>query len=198
MIFALISLVLFLILLIFAVRIGLNKNKPEEEERYPAVIHASGIYSIVRRDPREAVHNNKPRTEEIRKYLSLQNVDTNGLPLSEADREKLFAFWNESLNASIQEIEGGDREGVEFYYYDFPHECPVCDPFLKKGQFVTREELFQNPTFIPPFHLGCTCKINAYHGSENLRDTTELGMRPLFENNNPPSLPSWTKILRIP
>jgi len=196
MIFALVSLILFLVLLIVALRVSLSKNKPEEEIA-PAMIHASGIYSIVRKSPREIISKVKPTGEEIRKYLATVNVDIGKLPLLPADRSKLLNFWHQTLNENIQEIERGDKEGVEFYYYDFSRDCPVCTPHISKGQFVTREEIFENPSIIPPFHIGCTCKICAHHGKENLRDTTELGMRPLFNKGTPPSLPEWTTTVKL-
>ncbi|HEX3018905.1 MAG TPA: hypothetical protein VHP36_01320, partial [Chitinispirillaceae bacterium] len=88
---------------------------------------------------------------------------------------------------------------VEFYFYDFsPVECPVCLNFLRKGYFVTRQEIFHYPRIIPPFHLGCTCCIIPHHGKENLKDTTEQGMRPLFQRESPPALPDWKTINKQP
>jgi hypothetical protein len=59
LIFAIIGLFLFLILVIVAVAIGVNKEKTEKAEPAP-MIHASGIYSVVRRSPREDATKAKP------------------------------------------------------------------------------------------------------------------------------------------
>lgn len=195
MILAIISFILLLVLILIAIRIGMNREKLEEEEIQDPLIHASGIYSIVRRSPREAVGRYKPSVEEIRKYLEAQNENIGKLSLSENFREAVLERWTQSINKNIEVIEQGDKEGVEFYYYDFiPEKCPICEKYLSKGHFVTREEIFQYPSIIPPFHIGCTCMMIPHHGKENLKETTELGMLPFFKQEILPALPDWKSI----
>jgi len=199
MVLAVIGVVLFLILVLVAIRIGLNREVVQEEEPATALIHASGIYSIVRRNPREELLKIRPSEEKIRKYLLSQNefVEATQDGLKEID--VLIERWNESLNRNIETIEQGDKDGVEFYFYEFtPVECPVCLNFFRKGNFVTRQQIFHYPRIIPPFHIGCTCCIIPHHGTESLKDTTELGMRPLFLNESPPPLPDWKTINKQP
>lgn len=191
MIPALISLILFLLLILIAIHIGLNRKSTSEEYVQP-VLHTSGIYSIVRKSPREEISNHKPPSEEIRKYLEDLNENNKeaAFPVNE-----LLKKWDESLNKNIETIEQGDKKGVEFYCYDSePDDCSVCDQFFKKGQFVTREQIFQYPLIIPPFHIGCTSCLVPYTGKENLNDTTEIETYPLFKNELPPRLPEWRKI----
>lgn len=199
MVLAVIAIVLFLILVLVAIRIGLNREGVQEEEPLTALIHASGIYSIVRRSPREELLKLRPSVENIRKYLLTQNelVEANHDWPKEIDT--LIERWNESLNRNIETIEQGDKDGVEFYFYEFsPVECPVCLNFFRKGNFVTRQQIFHYPRIIPPFHIGCTCCIIPHHGNENLKDTTEQGMSPLFPNESPPPLPDWKTINKQP
>ncbi len=192
MIIALISVVLAIILMLIAIRIGLNRSRNNEEEAAPQIIHASGIYSIVKKSPREDITAHRPRKEDIQKYISGINEDIDGQLLSSGDKERLVTLWETSIDENIGTIEKGDIEGVEFYYYDFvPAECPVCKRYFSKGKFVTREEIYRFPSIIPPLHLGCTCKLMPHHGKENLRETTELGLLPLFRNQAPPRLPEW-------
>lgn len=199
MAFALISIILLLILVLVAVRIGLNKDQINDEgPAIQPVLHGSGIYSIVKKSPRETIQDEKPPEEEILQYITTLNEDIDDLSLSETDKEQLIEMWKQALDDNISTIEKGDEDGIEFYYYDFtPTECPVCKQYISKGKFVTREEVFKFPRIIPPFHLGCTTILKAHHGKENLRETTELGMLPLFKNQLPPSLPEWKLTTKI-
>ncbi|NLD98837.1 MAG: hypothetical protein GX640_03095 [Fibrobacter sp.] len=191
---AIIAIALFLMLVLIAVGVGLKKDVPVEESEDP-VLHASGIYSIVRKSPREAVDRIKPSEEEIRKYLSSQIENIQRGALSQKECEQLIKRWNEAINQSVMTVELGDRSNVEFYFYEFSSgECSVCKEFISRGKFVTREEIFLHPQILPPFHLGCTCSILPHHGKEDLRDTTEMGMLPLFKGKAPPPLPDWKAI----
>jgi len=195
MIVAVIGIILLLILLILAIRIGFNKEMGDDIPDENTVIHASGIYSIIRKSPREELLKIRPSQEELIKYLASINEDICKFPVSDKERKKLVEDWSESINRNIETIERGDKDGVEFYYFQFsPQTCPVCKSYIKKGQFVTREEIFRYPSIIPPFHLGCTTCLNPHHGNENLRDTTELGMFPLFSNEALPQLPDWKTV----
>ena len=121
----------------------------------------------------------------------------NGSLLSETDKKAIIDRWYKSMEENIASIEKGDLEGIEFYYYEFlPSDCPVCMRYFTRGKFVTREEIYRCPSIIPPLHLGCTCKLLAHHGKENLRDTTEMGMLPLFRNQVPPPMPEWKTIIK--
>ncbi len=198
MVLAVIGIVLFLILVLVAIRIGLNRENVREEEP-STLIHASGIYSILRRSPREELLKIRPSSENIRKYLSSQNEFIEATYNSFTGIDALVEHWDKSVNRNIETVEQGDKDGVEFYFYDFtPVECPVCLNFLRKGNFVTRQEIFHHPRIIPPFHIGCTCCIIPHHGKESLKDTTEQGMRPLFPGESPPPLPDWKIINKQP
>jgi hypothetical protein len=194
MILALTGVALLLIFLLIAVRIGIKKEKVENELS-SATIHASGIYSIIRRSPRESISDFKPSQEEIIKYLSDKNVNMSDCDGYVMDSTALIGSWNNQMELNITEIEKGDEKGIEFYFYDYMWEDPLCEKHITKGRFVTREELYQFPNIIPPFHLGCGCRLKRYEGKEKLRETTEIGMLPLFKNGAPPSLPEWKEIL---
>jgi len=197
MAFALISIILLIILMLIAIKTGLNRGHTSDEPVLQPVIHASGIYSIVKKSPRESILAKKPSTEDIGKYLSGQNVDKEGGELSEQDKSRLMEHWKSDIEESIATIEKGDLEGIEFYYYEYsPVDCPVCRNHISRGKFVTREEIFRYPDIIPPLHLGCTCRLLPHHGKEKLRETTELGMLPLFRNQQPPPLPQWQTITK--
>ena len=193
MILAIIGIALLLIAMLVA-RIGMKRAKNEEETQSP-MIHGSGIYSIIRRSPRDNIGDFKPSQEEIRKYLNERNVNIGSI--SPKQRDLLFSKWNELMEANIREIENGDTEGIEFYYYDFKWDDPVCAKIISKGRFVTREQIFEHPKIIPPFHLGCGCQLCKYQGKDKLRETTEIGMLPLLRNGEMVPLPEWKEIVAI-
>ena len=111
MVLAIISIILFLILVIFAVRIGLKHGDAEEENLQNPIIHASGIYSIVRKSPKEELLKIRPTPEEIRKYLASLNEDIGKLLLSEDDKERLYNSWERSITENTDVIEQGDKKG---------------------------------------------------------------------------------------
>jgi len=194
----LISLVILtiLVLIIVIVTLGFSKadaniDDPEQER----MIRVSGIYSIVRESPRESLAARRPEDGEIRQYLAGINEDINGARLTGDGRAALLKHWNTQMEANLQAVENGDRDGATFYYYDFPGApCPGCKQFIQKGNFVTREEIYNHPEIIPPFHIGCTCTLAAHRGSENLRETTISGMVPFFGNGALPQFPNWTSV----
>jgi hypothetical protein len=204
MVAIIVSLVLLAVLILITIRLA-NLKKPDETESENTLgttgplIHASGIYSIVRKSPREGIQNIRPKDAELRKYCASINEDINKSKISESDRQKLMTEWQKAVEDNIRVIERGDCEDVAFYYLDFPKEnqCPVCATYFKRGQFVTREEIFSTPAIIPPFHLGCTTKIVPYHGKEDLRDTAIIGMAPLFNRHTPPALPEWKETVKF-
>ncbi len=195
MFYILVSLILFGILILVAISVSFNKKETSEEPN--PVLHQSGIYSIVRKTPRDQLRDVKPSNEEIRKYLEKINVnnrDPENISLTTSEIDAYVRDWDDSLDRNIGLIEQGDSGGISFYYYDFkPDYCEICADYLKKGQFVTREEIYQYPQIIPPFHIGCTCTLVAHHG-ETLQETTEIGMVPLFKNEIAPRLPEWRMI----
>jgi hypothetical protein len=194
MLLALVGIALLLVAMLVAVRIGMKRAKNEEETLSP-IIHGSGIYSIIRRSPRDNIGDFKPSQEEIRKYLNDKNVNIGSI--SPKMRDLLFSKWNEQMEANIREVENGDAAGIEFYYYDFKWDDPVCAKIISKGRFVTREQIFEHPKIIPPFHLGCGCQLCKYQGKDKLRETTEIGMLPLLRNGEMVPLPEWKEIVAI-
>ncbi len=197
MIITISGIIIFLILVLIAVKFGVAKQKIEDNIENQSVIHTSGIYSIVRKSPRENIENYKPSEKEIIQYLDNQTVDIQKNKLSESIKKNIISLWNINLEKSLIEIETGDKKGLEFYYYDFEGEDKICEKFIKKGDYITREEIYANPQLIPPFHLGCKCILKCQTEIERPGDTAKFGMRPLIRNNRQPSIPDWKDIVKI-
>lgn len=194
---AVIGIVFFLLLILVAARFSISKQKSENTPDNETVIHTSGIYSIVRKSPWEDIANVKPSEKEIRKYIDEQSVNIDRNSLSESKKDAILARWNENLKESLSEIEKGDDEDVEFYYYDFKGKDSICKKIFNKGHIITRQDIFENPELIPPFHLGCQCVLKRHLGEEKLRDATETGMRYIIEDGKLPPLPNWKNISDI-
>lgn len=185
--------VFFLILILIAVRLGISDTEKEQKpEDIQPVIHTSGIYSIVRKSPRDNISTAKPSNEDIKQYLSQQNVDIEGNDLTEEIKESLLNSWEEVLERSITSVENGDKKGTEFYYYK-KEEGKKYSP-IPKGAFVTREEIFKYPSLLPPLYIGCTLEIVPHEGGGDFSDTTTIGMHPLVNKGVLPDLPNWKDI----
>ena len=198
MAYVVLGVALFLVLVLIAVHIGISRKDDDAPADKP-VLSGSGVYSIVRRSPRTAVMKVRPGADEVRQYLVSVNEDNTGKRLSSEDKERLVAAFTADTEAAIAEVEAGDQEGVEYYYYDYRWDDPVCEGMVGKGQYVTREEMFRFPQLLPPFHLGCGCVVRRQHGNDTPRKTIALNMRPLLpDNQQPPRLPDWRSVCRIP
>ena len=187
MVTAIFALLLLAILIVLAVLIISSKppfrGEGNGEPVEPPLIQASGIYSIIRRSPREDLLKIRPGMEEIRKYLSSINEDINMKPLSIPDKEKIAESWLRSMEENIRVIEKSDTANSAFYFYldnSGGNQCAVCATHFKSKQIITREEIFKNPSIIPPFHLGCTTRIMPYRNKESGTGSLLSSILPLF------------------
>jgi hypothetical protein len=180
-----------------ALKSGLGPGSPDDGGK-PKVIHKSGMYSVLRKSPREALAETRPSEEELKRHLAGVCEDINGAPIEARERTALLKHWKAQTEMNLRGIEAGDKNGAAFYYYDYLKECPICGTFIVKGNFVTREEIYNYPQIIPPFHLGCACVLAAHHGSEKaIRETARTGMSAFFDGEAPPPLPEWTAVLSL-
>jgi hypothetical protein len=187
------------VLVLVALKVSLDPKGSETDDADKSkIIHVSGVYSVLRKSPRGELAALRPTVEEIKKYLTGVEEDINGVPLKASDRTALLRHWKAQTEMNLRGIEAGDRNGAAYYYYDYLKECQVCGEFIAKGNFVTREEIYNYPLLIPPFHLGCACVLAVHHGTEKMmRETALAGMLPFFEGDTPPPLPEWTAVLSL-
>ncbi len=197
MVYVIVTLIILIIVILIAVNIGLNddENEPPDSSK---VIHRSGIYSIVRKSPREDISSVKPSIEEIRKYLQGVTEDINNSSVGKDEQEALVRLWKNLLEDSLAEVEKGDKEGVDYYYFKYDESDTVCREYIHQGNFVTRKEIFEYPELIPPFHLGCTCRLLGYRDASETSDTTSLqNMAPFFRDHSRPPLPDWKTVINV-
>jgi hypothetical protein len=203
MVSALIALVLLAIAIILAVLLISNRKPTPDGRRGEGVetplIQASGIYSIIRKSPREELLKIRPAETDIRKYLLTINEDIDKNSLSDADKQALVEQWRRAVEESIGVIEEGDAGNAPFFYLldSGENRCKVCESYFKRGQLVTREEIFKNPSVIPPFHLGCTTKIFPFRGREDSENRIAQENVP-FGKKDSLALPDWTMTIKLP
>jgi len=191
------AILVLVVLVLITITIGFSKEDANPDPERGRIIRGSGVYSVVRESPRESVMALWPKEEDWPDLVA-DGEDINGIPLTDNGRAALLKHLRTQIEANLQTIENGDREGVAFYYYDFlDAPCPVCKNFIQKGNFVTREEIYNHPEIIPPLHIGCACVLSAHRGIENLRETTITGMVPFFESKAVPRLPNRMDITSL-
>ncbi len=205
MVTAIFALVLLTIAIILAVLLlstrRLPADEPHGEPQEPPLIQASGIYSIIRKSPREDLKRIRPDETEIRKYLFAINEDIEKNPLSDADKQNLAEQWQRAMEESIGAIEEGDKVNAPFFYlldWAEGNPCKVCDSYFKRGKLVTREEIFKNPSVIPPFHLGCTTRIIPFRGKDYSEEAAAQETLPFEAKMDPFAMPDWKMTLRLP
>ncbi len=118
---------------------------PKEEET-PKIYH-SGTYSIIRVSPREKLKKERPSKDEMLDFVRKIGKD-----------ESLVDEYFNILEENIKEIEEGDKSGVVFFVYEKDNcSCETCKNI--DNYYLRRRDIVENTSLIPPFHLGCKCKI---------------------------------------
>jgi hypothetical protein len=148
-------------------------------------IYTSGVFSLIRKSPRETVSARIPDVEKIRSALSAAGVS--------GDPEAYLARWREVAELCINNVEQGDKEGIQTYRYEVPEPCrATCGKFGGEA-YVTRDQLHHQPQLIPPFHLGCGCVIRprgAWEGGPG-------GWSPILPVNGQYEAPDWRVVVRL-
>jgi hypothetical protein len=140
----LVAVVFIVVLVVLALYISLQKREIVEENSMP-IIHTSGIYSVIRKSPRENVYGAKPSAADLRAFLATQAKDIEGRPLSGADKEKAMSHFEGRLKESIKAVEEGDKLGVQRFQIQSAPHCIPCRKFSERRYFVTREDVYRHP-----------------------------------------------------
>jgi hypothetical protein len=104
--------------------------------------------------------------------------------------------WNRILEQNLTEIEEGDKQGVRFYYYQIDRSDSVCRGHLLHKTFVSRTQIHAVPQVVPPFHLGCSCRLKRFLFVPDCPSCRSLF--PLFTGNELPVLPDWRELAEVP
>jgi hypothetical protein len=151
----------------------------------PAPIYTSGVFSLIRKSPREAALARVPTPEAMRQALAASS-DANGTA------EQYRAEWVRVAELCIHNVEHGDKEGIQTYCYAVPEKCRASCGRFGGDAYVTRDQLHHHGQLIPPFHLGCGCEIApraAWSGSG--------GWSPILPVNGQYDTPDWRTVVRL-
>jgi hypothetical protein len=153
-------------------------------------IYASGVYSLIRRSPRKELQEREPPLEEVQTVLSsAQAAAANG------SAQQYLDEWRRMANISINNIEKGDREGIQTYRYQVPAKCQRTCAMFGGDAYVTREQIHNHVQLIPPFHLGCGVQLVTKEawsaGNENAAWT------PILPVNGKYQTPDWRIVVKL-
>lgn len=162
----------------------------KEEKEFPT-IHQSGIFSLVRQSPREALKERNLSLSQVQEALkNTQNPENvNSSP------ENYLKLWEELLENSINTIEKSDMEGLQTFCYEIPEKDKVTCRGFTESTYVTREQLQNYPNLIPPFHLGCQVQLLAKKAHQTSLDGT--GWKPLLPVAGKYPTPDWRTVGKI-
>lgn len=118
-------------------------------------IYASGVYSLIRKSPRKELQEREPPLEEVQAVLGSPQAQQ----VANGAAQQYLDEWRRVANISINNIEKGDREGIQTYRYQVPSKCQKTCAMFHGDAYVTREQLHNHVQLIPPFHLGCGVEL---------------------------------------
>ncbi len=201
---------------------ALQRNRRRElagAEEQP--MYASGVFSLIRKSPRELVLGRMPAPDVVATLIGEErgeaksgNTETlpgkPGMPkvgggkaegvskteIAASSRvSEYLAEWRRVADLCIHNIELGDREGVQTYRYEVPARCGATCKAFGGDTYVTREQLHKNSDLIPPFHLGCGCIIVAKAAWEGGASSGRWS--PLLPINGAYPLPDWRTVVPL-
>jgi len=153
-------------------------------------IYASGVYSLIRRSPRKELQEREPPLEEVHAVLSSDQAG-----VANGSGQQYLEEWRRMANISINNIEKGDREGIQTYRYQVPAKCGHTCAMFGGDAYVTREQLHNHVQLIPPFHLGCGVQLVTKEawsaGNENAAWT------PILPVNGKYLTPDWRIVVKL-
>jgi hypothetical protein len=165
---------------------GANDRQAQDDS---SPIYASGVYSLIRRSPRKELQEREPPLEEVQPVLTKAQTEANG------SAQQYLDEWRRQANISINNIEKGDREGIQTYRYQVPAKCQRTCAMFGGDAYVTREQLHNHVQLIPPFHLGCGVQLVTKEawsaGNENAAWT------PILPVNGKYLTPDWRIVVKL-
>ncbi len=155
----------------------------------PAPIYTSGVFSLIRKSPRQSVLARVPDLESVHAVLRTEPAYGRANGTAEQYRD----HWVRMANLCISNVEHGDKQGIQTYCYAVPEQCQATCGRFGGDAYVTRDQLHHQPLLIPPFHLGCACEIKpreAWQGGSG-------GWSPILPVNGQYDTPDWRTVVRL-
>ena len=162
-----------------------RSGNDKQEKSRAAPMYTSGVFSLIRKSPREAVLARIPDLEAVRAALSTQPGKANGGAEQYRDR------WLRTAELCINNVERGDKEGIQTYGYTVPEKCLITCGRFGGDAYATREQLHHEVRLIPPFHLGCGCEITPREAGAG------GGWTPILPANGRYETPDWRIVVPL-
>ena len=155
----------------------------EEKEEPKPVIDVSGQYAVVMRPARESLNAVKPSLNSIRAWLETQEQ------LSSEERERYIQMWTDSLEETIRTIDEGDKNKIATYRIELGPKGQEYCKFVQAENFITREQIRNHAEILPPYVLGCDCKLLPKQPWENPSKSGWKPVTPTHGTNY--DVPDW-------
>ena len=127
-------------------------HSSDEKDEPKEVIDVTGQYAVVVRPARESLEAVKPSDASLRSWLETQD-------LTPDQRESLIAQWHMTMEETIKVIDEGDRNGTATYRIVLGPKGKNYCKFVNEENFITREQIRNHAEILPPYVLGCDCKV---------------------------------------
>lgn len=127
-------------------------HSSDEKDEPKQVIDVSGQYAVVVRPARESLEAVKPSDASLRSWLDTQNM-------APEQRDALIAQWHRTMEETIKTIDEGDRTGTATYRIVLGPKGRNYCKFVNEENFITREQIRNHAEILPPYVLGCDCKL---------------------------------------
>ena len=123
----------------------------EKDEPKPG-IDVACQYSVGVRPARESLCSVKPSEASGRSWLETQEM-------TPEQREFLVRQWNDAMEATIRTIDEGDKNGTATYRIELGPKGRLYCKFVSEDNFITREQIRNHAEILPPYVLGCDCRL---------------------------------------
>lgn len=176
--------IILLSLILTAIGAYVVIHSSDDKEKVPAVIDVSGQYAVLVRPARDSMERVKPSPEEVRKWLSEQNI-------SPEEQENLMERWEKSYDDTVRTIDEGDKNGTVTYRVVFGSRCRELCNFMGDDSYITREQIRNHAEILPPYMLGCECRLVPKLPWEN---PGKSGWKAVVPVNGVYLVPDWRRI----
>ena len=161
-----------------------TRNSDEKEEPKP-VIDVSGQYAAIGRPARETLTAVKPSEASLRAWLETQD-------LTPEQRQSYIEQWNQTLEETIKTIDEGDKVGTATYRIVIGPKGKNYCKFVSEENFITREQIRNHAEILPPYVLGCDCKLLPKQPWENPSKSGWKAVVPTHGNTY--NVPDWRQL----
>lgn len=159
-------------------------NSNDKEEAKP-IIDVSGQYAAVGHSTRDALAEVKPSEATLLSWLDSQGV-------SPEKRKELIDQWNQSLEETIRTVDEGDKNGTATYRVVIGEKGKKYCHFVDEDSFITREQIRHHAELLPPYVLGCDCKLMPKQPWET---PSEAGWKAVIPSHgNTYDVPDWRQL----